>query len=78
MIIFRAHLEGNTLSYKYISSAWCKAYFVNILLISRMKRRLWLSKCWKCVNLMLNTRLAIYIYMSMERYTVVQESSAFL
>jgi len=33
---------------------------VNILLISGMKPRLWLSKCWKWVSLMLKTRLALY------------------
>ena len=46
--------------YIHVSSTWCKAYLVNILLISGMKPRLWLSKCWKYVSLMLKTRLAIY------------------
>jgi len=60
MILFHAHLKGNTPSDKYLSSTWCKAYSVNFLLISGMKPRLWLCKSWKCVSLMLKTRLAIY------------------
>ena len=32
MILYHAHLEGNTPSDKYISSTWCKAYLVNTLL----------------------------------------------
>jgi len=59
MILFHAHLEGNTPSDKYLSSTWCKAYLVNILLISWMKPRLWLSMCWKCVSLMSKLRCQI-------------------